>query len=168
MQQRAELEALQLALVEAELTADPQGEIRDPARMGGRVLVVRLERVGERLDSGDECPLQARVARGVGDRELRLLRETTEQRELALPEVVPLDERDEATYAAVDVERRDRVAAAGNGRLADQRLVNPRLRDIRRPADLQGVERIGVRSERGGRLRRVSMLGLKPELTVPL
>src|SRR6266487_3557691 len=104
--------------------------------MGGRVLVVRLERVGERLDSGDECPLQARVARGVGDRELRLLRETTEQRELALPEVVP---RDEATYAAVDVERRDRVAAAGNGRLADQWLVVPRLRDIRLPADLQGL-----------------------------
>ena len=109
--QRAELETLECALVEAELPADAQREIRDPAGMGGRVLVVRLERVGERLDGGDERPLEALVARGVGDRELRLLGEAAEQRELALPEVVPLDERDEATRR----DRRRRTAQPRSG-----------------------------------------------------
>src|SRR6476620_455966 len=72
VEQRAELEALQRALVEPELAANPEGEIRYPAGVGGRVLVVRLECVGERLNGGDERPLEALVARGIGDRELRL------------------------------------------------------------------------------------------------
>ena len=153
VQESAELEALQRALVEAEFPADPQREIRDPARVGRRVLVVRLERVGERLDGGDERPLETLVTRGVRDRELRLLCETAEQGELALSEVVPLHERDEAAHAAVDGERRDRVAAAGDGRLPDQGLVVLRLGDVRLPADLQGVDRIRVSGELGRRLR---------------
>ena len=131
VQQRSELEALQRALVETDLPADPQGEIADPARVIRRVLVVRLERIGERLDGRDERPLETLVARRIGDRELRLLREAAEQRELALSEVLPLDKRDEAPDAAVDVDRRDRVPAAGNGCFPDQRLVVARFGDIR-------------------------------------
>ena len=71
--------------------------------MRGGVLVVRLERVRERLDGGDERPLEPFVARGVRDRELRLVRDAAEQRELALAEVAPLDERNDATGAAVDL-----------------------------------------------------------------
>ena len=131
--------------------------------MGGRVLVVRLERVGERLDGGDERPLEPLVARGIGDRELRLLREAAEQRELALAEVVPLDERDEAACAAVDVERRDRVAAAGRRRrLADQRLVVVEARRrTGRGSTSQGVDRQGCAASFCGRLRRMSVLGLQ-------
>src|SRR5262249_47278559 len=83
---RAELEVLQRVLVESELPTDPQREIRDPAGVCGRVLVVRLERVGQRFDSGHERALEALVARGICDRELRLLREAAEQRELPLSE----------------------------------------------------------------------------------
>jgi hypothetical protein len=100
VEQRAELETLQRALVQAELSPDPQGEIRDPACVGGRVLVVRLESVGERLDRGDEGALEALVARGVGDGELRLLREAAEQCKLALAEVLALDKGNEATRPA--------------------------------------------------------------------
>src|SRR5262252_4927504 len=102
VEQRAELELLQRALVETELPAHSQREIRDPARVGGGVLVVRLERVGERLDRGDERALETLVARGVVDRQLRLLSQAAEESELALSEVLPLDERDETAHAVVD------------------------------------------------------------------
>ena len=50
--------------VEAELGADLEREVGDPARVRRRVLVVRLERVRERLDRGEERPLERLVARG--------------------------------------------------------------------------------------------------------
>src|SRR3954447_4126884 len=59
VQQGAELEALERAIVEAELLTHAQREILDPAGVSGRVLVVRLESVGESLDRGDERPLEA-------------------------------------------------------------------------------------------------------------
>src|SRR5215467_2424303 len=89
-EQRAELEVLQRALVETELASDSQGEIRDPAGVGGRVLVVGLECIGQCLDGGYERPLEPLVARSIGDRKLRLLREAAEQCELALSELVSL------------------------------------------------------------------------------
>jgi len=155
---RAELEPLQRALVETELAADAQREVLDPAGVLRRVLVVRLESIGERLDRGDECPLETLVARGVGDRELRLLREAAEQPELAVPEAVPLDERDEAAGAAVDVERRDRVPAARHGRLSDQRLVVLRLRDVRVGLGLEELGRVGAAGQLRGELGAVAVL----------
>jgi hypothetical protein len=64
VEERAELEALQLGRLEAELLADPQGEVRDPAGVGGRVLVLRLEGIRERLHGREEGPLERLEARG--------------------------------------------------------------------------------------------------------
>jgi hypothetical protein len=50
------------------------------------VLVVRLERVRERLDRRDERLLQALEAASVRDRELRLVRDAAEEAQLALLE----------------------------------------------------------------------------------
>src|SRR6202008_39954 len=87
VEKRAELQTLQAQLVEAELAADTQREVGDPAGVGRRVLVVRLDCVRKRLDGGDEGALETLVARGVRDRELRLLRDAAEQPQLALSEI---------------------------------------------------------------------------------
>ena len=119
VQERAELEPLQRALAEAELAADAQREVGDPARVRRRVLVVRLERVRERLDGRDERPLEPFVVGRVRDRELRLVREPAEQPQLALAEVALRDRGDDAAAAPADDERRDRVRRVGvdGGRL---------------------------------------------------
>src|SRR5204862_7329435 len=109
VQQSTELEPLQRALAEAELAADKQREIRDPARMGRRVLVVRLERIRKGLDGRDEAPLEAFVARRVRNRELRLMREPAEEAKLTLAEVAFRELRDDAAAATPDHERRARI-----------------------------------------------------------
>ena len=78
VEQRAELEPLERALAETRFLPHPQGEVGDPARVGRRVLVVRLERVRKRLDRRHEAPLEALVVRGVRDRKLGLVREATQ------------------------------------------------------------------------------------------
>ena len=87
MQEGAELEPLERTLVELERAADTQREIRDPARMRRRVLVVRLQRVGERLDGRNETPFEPFVVVGVRDREPGLVREAAEHAQLPLAEV---------------------------------------------------------------------------------
>ena len=89
------------ALVEPELVADAQREVGDPARVRRGVLVVRLERVRERLDRRDERLLEALVVARVRDRELRLVREAAEQAQLALAEVGRRAERRDDAAAAV-------------------------------------------------------------------
>ena len=88
VEERAELEPLERMLAEAELAADAEREIGDPARVRRGVLVVRLERVRERLDRRDEAALERLEVRRVRDRELRLVREAGEQPQLTLAEVV--------------------------------------------------------------------------------
>ncbi len=125
MEEGTELEPLQLPWLEPELDADPEGEVRDPARVRGRVLVVRLERVRQRLDGGDECPLERLVARGALQGELRLLREAAEQIELSLP-VCQLrrDRRRDDAVASVDDERcHCEPAVQIRGRRSDRRVV---------------------------------------------
>src|SRR3954470_23464035 len=85
VQERAELEPLQLRLVEPELAADAQRQIGDPTRVRRRVLVVGLERVRERLDRRDERTLEAFEVARVRDRKVRLSRETAEESALPPP-----------------------------------------------------------------------------------
>ena len=88
VEQRTELELLQGLGVEPEARADLQRRVRDPPRVRRGVLVVRFERVREGLDRRDERRLEALEAAGVGDRELRLMRETREQAGLVLVQLV--------------------------------------------------------------------------------
>ena len=115
VEERAELEALQRVGVEAELAADVEGHVGDPAGVGRGVLVVRLESVRERLDGGEE-----RLARGsrsarVLDRELRLVRDAGEEahrprssKRLSRPSRTTM----QPTRAPSKSERRDRDTAA--------------------------------------------------------
>ncbi len=81
--------------------------------MRRRVLVVRLERVRERLDGRDERALETLEVARVRDRELRLVGETAEQAQLSLAEVSGRDSRDDAADATGDDERRDRIRRIG-------------------------------------------------------
>src|SRR2546430_3240471 len=71
VEERAQLESLEPTTVETEPLADLERQIRDPARVRGRVLVVRLERVGERLHRLEERPLEATEVAGVRQRQFR-------------------------------------------------------------------------------------------------
>src|SRR5690242_580937 len=105
VQQRTELEALQLRRLEPELAADAERQVGDPARVRRRVLVIRLERIRERLDRGDEGALETFEVRRVRNCEVRLARETAEQAQLALAEVgVRRERRNHATPASVGLE----------------------------------------------------------------
>src|SRR5437868_1327667 len=110
--------------------------------MARGVLVVRLERVRERLDSRDERPLEPFVTRGVRDCEPRLVGETTEQPELASAEIVPLDEGDDAACAPVYLERRYGVVTSGDAALPDYGLVLRGLRDVRLGAAAERLDRV--------------------------
>ena len=68
--------------LEPELLADLDRHVADPAGMRRRVLVLRLERVRERLDGGEERPLEALERERVRERELRLRRDAGEEVEL--------------------------------------------------------------------------------------
>ena len=117
VEERAELEALERLTVEPELGADLERGVRDPARMRGRVLVARLERVRERLDRGEERALERLEARRVRDRELGLVGETAQELELALGEWdLRRRRRLRSAPAAVHMERGDRVGARPAGR----------------------------------------------------
>src|SRR5918992_3391593 len=74
VEEGAELEALHRLAVQAELAPDPKCRIRDPAGVGRCLVVARLEGVRERLDRREESTLESFEARGVRDRELRLVR----------------------------------------------------------------------------------------------
>src|SRR5438876_3346635 len=73
VEEGAELEPFERVAVEAEGLADLHRHVADPARVRRRVLVVRLERVRERLDGGEERALEALEVARVRDRELRLV-----------------------------------------------------------------------------------------------
>src|SRR4029077_18766349 len=109
VQQPAELEPPEAALVEIELVADAQRKIGTPACVHRRVLVIRLERIRKGLDGRHECLLETLVVARIGDRELRLVREAAEQAELTLTEVAFRQSGDDAADLAADAERRDRV-----------------------------------------------------------
>ena len=68
-----------VAASEPELLADVHGHVPDPARVRGGVLVLRLERVGERLDGREERALEALEGARVGERKLRLSCDAGEQ-----------------------------------------------------------------------------------------
>src|SRR5439155_17461941 len=87
VEERAQLESLEPTTVETEPLADLERKICDPARVGGRVLVVRFERVGERLHRLEERPLEATEVAGVGQRELRLVRNPGQQAQVPLREL---------------------------------------------------------------------------------
>src|SRR5262249_45547816 len=99
VQERAELEPLQHAVVKADLAADTKREIGDPACVRRGVLVVRLECVRKRLDRLDEAALEILVVRCVRDREAGLVREAAEETELALAEIAFGQRRDDAAAA---------------------------------------------------------------------
>src|SRR5206468_4717968 len=63
VEERAELEALERGRLEPDLGTYLQRQIGYPARVGRRVLVVRLERVREGLHGREERPLEGLVAR---------------------------------------------------------------------------------------------------------
>ena len=108
VEERSELDPLQRLRLEAELLADADRQVGDPARVRGRVLVVGLERVRQRLDRGEEGPLHALEAGRVRDREPGLVREPAEQLQLALADVVVGARGDgDRARAAFDDERRD-------------------------------------------------------------
>ena len=90
-------------------SADLQRQVRDPAGVRGRVLVVRLERVRERLDRLEERPLEVVEAPGVRQCELGLVRDSREQAKLSLVEgaVRRSADRNAAETAAVQRQRRD-------------------------------------------------------------
>ena len=94
-----------------------------------RVLVVRLERVRERLDGRDERLLEPFVVARVRNRQLRLVRETSEEPQLALPEAPGGKCRDDAADAVVDLQWRERVRRVGIERV----VLDPR--PLRRAED---------------------------------
>ena len=111
VEERGELEPLEPVAVEAQLAADEQRHVGDPACVRGRVRVVRLECVRERRDGRHERALEALVVLGALDRELRLVRETCEQTQLAVVEPAVADRRGERRHpVALEPQRRDHVA----------------------------------------------------------
>ena len=151
---------LSRAPLEAELAADLDRHVADPARVRRRVRVLRLERVRERLDRREERPLERREAPRVRDREPCLARDPGEQLELAAGDV-RLDLDRERGEAVVDRDEghgvgRGEVArverASEDGRVAgaeDERLAALRApRDDRR-RDAPALERrVGTRRRR--------------------
>ena len=112
VEERAELEPLQLGGLEAQRLADAQRHVGDPARVRGGVLVVGLERVRQRLDGRDEGLLEALVAAGALQRDGRLVRDAAEQAQDLLDRVLAVGGRladgDEALERTVVAQRRER------------------------------------------------------------
>src|SRR5439155_8694755 len=104
VQQRAELESLECGVVEPETAADAKREVGVAPRVRRGVLLVRLERVRERLDGRDERALEPFVVARVRDRELGLVRETAEEAQLLLAAVVADEHRDDGAETAVEIE----------------------------------------------------------------
>src|SRR5207245_3078556 len=101
---------------ETELAAYPQRHVRDPPCVRVCVLVLGLERVRERLDRGEERPLELAEGERVRDRELGLVRDAAEQLELSLAVLVGRERLDaDRPGPAVDRERRDRVDPGPTG-----------------------------------------------------
>src|SRR6185295_3274306 len=133
VEEGAELEALERRRVEAELAADLERHVGDPAGVGGRVLVVRLECVGQSLDRGEERLLEVVVRAGVLDREPRLVRDAGEEAHRARREPVRVLGDDAAAALPFEMERRNRVVRARLGDAVDGRELlradRERLRD---------------------------------------
>src|SRR6185437_14872560 len=109
------------------------------------VLVVRLERVGERTDRGDERALALQVVLGAFDRKLRLMGKAREQTHLAIVELAVVDNGGKrADPACVQMERRDAEAPGALGQHTRD------LRDGVAPED----ERLGPREPLVRELRR--------------
>jgi hypothetical protein len=114
-------------------------------------VIQRLERVRQRLDRGQERPLQALEARGVRHRQLDLVDDAGEQAHAAVVEAVGIGARadDDAPQAvAVEAERGDREPAA---------------REVACPADgeLGGVELerlVGLQQLAGALVRKPQLL----------
>ncbi len=131
VEERSELDPLQRSALEPELLADFHGHVPDPARVGRRVLVLRLERVGERLDGREEGALEALEGESVRESHLRLAGDPGEQLELALVEVVVCVECErERGPTRVEPDRRDRIRVGESVRqsLADEMLKVRRAR----------------------------------------
>src|SRR5439155_11344340 len=136
VEERAELDALERGGVEAQLAADLQRHVRDPARVRRGVLVVRLERVGEGLDRRDERVLEALEAAGTLQRDRRLVGEAAQQAEQLLGAVLA-DRRlahDEETVDGVVCAKRSQsevgpreAARKGHGLVGVARLEHERL-----------------------------------------
>ena len=144
---------------------DQQRHVGDPAGVRRRVGVVRLERVGQRLDGRDERALEHRVVGGALDRQLGLVREAGEQPEAALAEVALADHRRQRTDPpALEPQRRHgepRHALGGNAvdlrdllGLEQERLrgLQPLLARARRRSACEG-RRARRRTTRAGRDR---------------
>src|SRR5579862_3298316 len=126
-----------------------------------------IERARERFDCGDERPLEPFVARGIRDRELRLLRDAAEQAKLAIAEVLALDESDDAAGTPVDLERRHRVATARHTAWPDDRLVLCRLGDVGIGVAAERVDGEVPSRELCCQLPRMPRLRFQPEQAVP-
>src|SRR5512142_2383958 len=148
VEEGAELEPLQRAALEPQLLADHHGHVRDPAGVRGGVLVVRLERVRERLDGGDEGLLEALDRRRALDRQLRLVREAGEQAHPPLVELAADGGDEAADPAALDPERRDRERRRGE-----------LLGHVRDPREVAGIEheRLAVREPSLDQLARMGL-----------
>ena len=144
VEERAELEALQLVRLEPELLADLQREVGDPACVRRGVLVVGLERVRERLDGGEERALQRLVARRRLEGEPRLSRDAREQLELAILGCrAHRDGGGDDAPAAVDEEGCDGEPALGaSGHGGDRRVVL-RVDRVRLGATEPGLDVLG-------------------------
>src|SRR6185437_11239266 len=98
-----------------------------------------------------------------------LLRKATQQSQLALAEVLLLDEGSEAARTTVHMERCDGVATPRDGRHpSDLRFVVLGLCDVRVAVDVQGRDRQRPRSKLRGDLRGVPVLALQRQLAVRL
>src|SRR4051794_40440169 len=110
--------------VEAELGADLERHVGDRARVRRGVLVVRLERVRQRLDGRDEGALETLEAARALERDRGLIGEAAEkaQKLVARENACPgLANGDEAIDRAVAAQRRQRDV----GPAADRRRQDP-------------------------------------------
>jgi hypothetical protein len=159
VEESAQLQPLELFLIETQLDADPESEIGDPPGVRRRVLVVGLEGVGERLDRGDERSLERLVAPGALEGELRLLCETAEQLELTVREhALGRDRGSDDSPAPVDAERGDRETSVGVLRWRRDRRVVGCADEVRLRAADPGAEMLGGNddlSDHGLRSRRM-------------
>ena len=142
VEQRSELDALQRCGVEPELLADRDGHVADPARVRRRVLVLRLESIGERLDGGEECSLEALERERIRECELRLAGDRAQELELPIVQSVAAVERErDRAPAGVERDRDDRVCVGeGPGEVVRNDVLVLRPRDH---------ERLGTSREHG-------------------
>src|SRR5439155_9613688 len=114
-----------------------------PASVRGRVLVLGLERVGERLDRGEERALETLEVARVRERQARLVREAAEQPQLAVAELLVADGRDDAAAArALDRQRREGEHGIVRTRRRVDALVLVRAEDERLPPLAEPLRRL--------------------------